>query len=168
MTINTELANDIRTVIGMTPNMHDQSNWFYVYEGRKDRLTPEDVHVVELLKETKEAEEKGINFSEFEPTVSCEATLCVAGWACIMNGYELIQDDDDMEVYAVKDDEKTLVMDKGADLLGLESDVADWLFCDTSDDQAIEALDDLAEGRVPYAYERTQNENYCCRDCDGY
>lgn len=168
MAINTELANDIRTVIDMIPNMHDQENWFYVYEGRKDRLTPEDVHVVELLKEAKEAEEKGVNYSEFEPTVSCEATLCVAGWACIMSGYELVQDDDDMEIYAVKDDEKAFVMNKGADLLGLDQEVANWLFCDTTDETALEALDDLIDGQVPYAFSRTQEDDYCCSNCDGY
>lgn len=168
MTINTELANDIRTVIDMIPNMHDQTNWFYVYEGNKDRLTPEDVHVAELLKEAKEAEAKDITYASFEPTVSCDATLCVAGWACIMNGYELVHDDEDREIYAVKGDEKSFVMNKGAELLGLDGDLANWLFCDTNDETALEALDALAEGRVPYAYERTLDENYCCSECDGY
>lgn len=168
MTINAELAKDIRTIIDRIPNMHDQENWFYVYEGRKDRLTPEDVHVVELLKEAREAEEKGVTYATFEPTVSCEATLCVAGWACIMNGYDLVLDDEDEQVYAVKDDEKAWVLDKGADLLGLGREVADWLFCDTDDAQALEALDDLADGNIPRGFGQEEDSSYCCCDCDGY
>lgn len=170
MTINMKLADDIRTVIGMIPNMHDQENWFYVYGGDRERLTPEDVHVVELLKEAKESEEKGQNYTEFEPTVSCEATLCVAGWACIMNGYTLVSDDEDgyTEVYAEKNGEREEVFKKGQELLGIETEVADWLFCSTTDEQALEALNALAEGELPDEFKDRDSDDYCCYDCDGY
>ncbi|WPH58186.1 hypothetical protein SEA_LUCKYSOCKE_172 [Streptomyces phage LuckySocke] len=168
MTINTELAGNIRTVIDMIPNMHDQGHWFYVYETYKDKLTPEDVHVVELLAEAKDAEEKGVSYSEFEPTVSCPATLCVAGWACIMNGYTLVEDDSECETFAEKDGVRTKVLEKGAELLGLDSDVANWLFCDTDDEAALDALDDLSAGELPSGYVDRTRESYCCDECSGY
>jgi len=152
VTINQELAQDILTVINMLPNVHDQNSWFYVYEGNKTRLTPEDIHMAQLLKEAKEGDEKGISYREFEPSVPCNATLCVAGWACIMNGYELVigQDEDGAyDTYAVKDDEHVGVFRKGQELLGISKEVADWLFCETNDVMATEALSDLSEGRIP-------------------
>lgn len=166
MTINAELADKIRTIIGMRPGVHDQGNWFYVYEGTADKLSPEDVHVVELLAEAKENEEKGVSYADFEPTVSCEATLCVAGWACILEGYTLTEDDNEY-IVAEKDGVQTRVQEKGAELLGLDREVADWLFCSTDDDMAIEALDDMVEGDIPSGF-RYADENYCCFDCDGY
>lgn len=165
MTINTELADKIRTIIGMRPSVHDQGNWFYVYEGNADKLTPEDVHVVELLAEVKENEEKGVDFATFEPTVSCEATLCVAGWACILEGYTLLEDDNEY-IVAEKDGIQTRVQEKGAELLGLDNEVADWLFCRTDDEQAIEALDDMTDGTVPNGF-RYDSDDYCCENCNG-
>ncbi len=168
MTINSELASKIRTIIDMRPGNHDQGNWFYVYDSdNKDKLSPEDVHVVELLEEVQKAEEAGIDYKDFEPTVSCDATLCVAGWACILEGYTLLEDDNEY-IVAEKDGVQTRVQDKGAELLGLDSDLAAWLFCRTDDEQAIEALDELSEGEIPMEYRYEEEECPCCRECDGY
>ena len=166
MTINTELADKIRSVIGMRPGNHDQSNWFYVYEGDKGKLTPEDVHVVELLAEVQENEEKGVDYKDFEPSVSCGATLCVAGWACILEGYTLMDGDND--IVAEKDGVQTKVQDKAAELLGLDDDLATWLFCRTTDETAIEALDELADGEIPVDFRYEEDECSCCRYGDDY
>lgn len=162
MTINTELADKIRSVIGMRPGNHDQGSWFYVYEGDTEKLTPEDVHVVELLAEVRENEEKGVDYKDFEPSVSCGATLCVAGWACILEGYSLM-DDENKNIVAEKDGVRTKVQDKAAELLGLDVDLATWLFCRTDDETAIEALDELAEGEIPIDYRYEEDECSCCR-----
>jgi hypothetical protein len=166
VTFNTELAGNIRTVAEMIPGMHDQGNWFYVFSGdNPDRLTPEDIHVVELVAEAKENEAKGLTHKEYEPVVSCQATLCAAGWACLMSGYALEENDEDKEIYAVdKDGNATEVFKKAQELLGLDYDLANWLFCSTSDAGAIEALGELSEGKVPSAY--YGNDDYCCDLCN--
>lgn len=169
MTINTELADKIRSIIGMRPDVHDQSNWFQVYEGNAKSLSPEDIRVNELLQEIRDSEEKGIDYREFEPVIECGATLCVAGWACILEGYTLA-DDADKTIVAEKDGVRTKVQDKAAELLGLDNDLATWLFCRTDDEQAIEALDELAEGDIPTDYRYEDDGCPCCRydDRDDY
>ncbi len=170
MTINADLANKIRTIIDMRPDNHDQGSWFYVYEGDKGKLSPDDVHVVELLAEVQEAEQNGKDYRDFEPSVSCAATLCVAGWACILEGYTLTEDDNET-VVAEKDGVQTKVQEKAAELLGLDDDLANWLFCRTDDEMAIEALDELSDGEIPtdFRYEESE-ECPCCRydDRDDY
>lgn len=163
MTINTELADKIRTLVGMRPDVHDQTTWFYVYGGRRDVVSPEDVHAEQILAEAKKQEDNGVSYMSFEPEISCDATLCVAGWACILEGYTLVERGND--TFAEKgDEEPMLVMAKAGELLGLEDEVANWLFCSTDDDQAIEALDDMVEGNNPVGF-RYREDDYCCDEC---
>ena len=169
MPINTELANDIRTVVSMIPGMHDQEFWFEIHGYGSKRVTPEDIKVFDILAETKAAEAEGKTYRDFElQTIpSCDATLCLAGWACILNGYTLEYDAEEEETFVVKDDKRVPVDVKGRELLGIDEEVADWLFCETNDEQALDALDALAEGNLPGHFQY-EDSDYCCEECDGY
>jgi len=146
-----ELAERIESIVTWRPDLHDQDFWFKHYDDeRKDtrygKVTPDELPLETLLQEVTEMRE--------EP-VSCNTTLCVAGWALVLNGYEIRRDKSlsrytenvyITEDYALKDGQKFDIYDKAAELLGISAEDGDKLFSEIHNDQAVEALSAISNG----------------------
>lgn len=129
-----KLAATIEKVVTMLPDTHDQGSWFYNYDqGRDGSVDPESIHLVEILDAVEAGEEK-------VKEVTCNTTLCTAGWALILNGYKLTKDEQGYEV-AVKDGETFGIFETAQNLLDIDKRIADALFDgDTDNDDAVEIL----------------------------
>lgn len=119
---NHQLARKILDAIDQHPDNFDMADWFTRYDGNVTLRPTEDV-------------------------VSCNTTLCVAGWAAHLSGYTLINrmvDDADgqpeTEIIASKDGIERDLPAVALELLGLESNA---LFY-TDEDGAREWLGNIA------------------------
>lgn len=147
------LAERIESIVTWRPDLHDQEFWFHLYpEGKGSgttdgKVAPEDLPLERIFQEVDE---------QLEEEFSCDTTLCVAGWALILNGYEIrrdripskfIPDLMTTDDYTIKDGKRHDIYEKAAELLKIGRDDAEKLFSDTlSNDQAVDALDYLSNG----------------------
>lgn len=141
-----ELAEKIQKIVTLHPDMHDQGFWFRNY-GEQSTVNYSEVNgetinldkILEAVEDDKEAPQ-------------CGTTLCVAGWALILNGYSLMRravkssygDWTIHEDYAVKDGEEYDIETTAAELLNIDTYDSEDLFSDSiTNEQAVEALDYL-------------------------
>ncbi|APC46315.1 hypothetical protein HWB05_gp053 [Streptomyces phage BRock] len=143
------LAETIKNITIKLPSLHDQTTWFWTNntslyalerDGTPYRVDADIVHLNDILEliDTEDPEDK----------VDCGATLCAAGWACILNGYSLetVKDGYKYVTWAVKDGKHYEIQKLGADLLELSEYDAEKLFLSTNDEEAIDALEIIAKG----------------------
>jgi hypothetical protein len=166
-----ELAATIEKIVTVLPENHDQGYWFYSYEAG-DNYAPVDPSTIELV-QIKDAALAG-KLDEME--VKCNTTFCTAGWACILNGYKLMQSTDQHgyrnDVAVGADGFEHNIADLAASLLDIDDEVAEVLFDgDTSNDDAAEILFALGEGdmtRVEELVETVESRCSCCSEDDDY
>lgn len=152
-----ELADTIFKVVTKRPDLHDQGSWFHVYShDEHGGVNAESIQLVQILDEV-EAEEMRAE------EVSCNTTMCTAGWACILNGYTLKADETGYE-RAFKDGESFDIENTARKLLNIDEDVAEVLFDgETSEGRAANMLDDLRKGLYP---DIESDRCSCCEDDD--
>lgn len=138
-----ELAGKIKKIVTLHPDMHDQGFWYRNY-GENRTINYNDVNaeiinldkILEAVEEDKEAPQ-------------CGTTLCVAGWALILNGYTLMRrtrpsaygDWTINEDFAMKDGEEHDIEITAAVLLNLDTHETEDLFSESiTNEQAVEAL----------------------------
>ena len=135
LTINTVLAKQILDTFKAKPERHAQSTWGeFIGWNELDRLTalgPE-------RKLTREEED-------------CNTTCCVAGYAALITGNAYFTTHNKRLMIAEGTPEAEFEDWKGlgARLLGLPENEAHRLFFDTTDDQAVAALEYLVKGELP-------------------
>lgn len=137
------LAGTIHKIVTRRPDLHDQGSWFHIYDQETDGSVDADkIQLVQILDEV-EAEEMR------KEEVSCNTTFCTAGWACILNGYTLKNDENGVES-AYKDGEWFDIERTARNLLKISYDTAEVLFDgETSNDRAASMLADLKDGVEP-------------------
>lgn len=119
-----ELAHEIKERILRDPDKHAQSFWFR-HSDHSDTRVP----------------------ASFAEKPECGTTLCVAGWAAVLNGYDVgysYTDRGVRHVFGFKEIQgvelKFEISELAADLLEIDENDADVLFTATTNDEAVEAL----------------------------
>ncbi len=163
----TELAATIEKIVTMLPDNHDQGFWFFTYDVADNRQTvdPESIQLVQILDAVEAGEEKA-------KEVTCNTTLCSAGWAVMLNGYTLARNQWGDE-HAYKDGEEFDIATLARDLLDIDTRTADVLFDgDTSNEDAAEIMGYIGRGdksgAADYITEMFEEEEYerCGCGCD--
>lgn len=126
-----DLAFEIGQQISRTPDAHQQAFWFR-NEDHSNRRVVSDT----FLKQPE-----------------CGTTLCVAGWAAVLNGYDVGYYEHTTgvrSVYAFKTIQglelRFEIGDLAQDLLELSDGDAEALFCGTINSEAVQALEYLERG----------------------
>lgn len=143
------LAERIESIVSWRPDLHDQGYWFASYDDKNQRvfgdIKPEELPLKDILREVDE---------QLEEEHPCNTTLCVAGWAVVLNGYSLHrvprQSGENhfmWHFYAEKDGKNFHIDELAMELLGLDMQDAEKLFSETiSNEQALEALEYIVNG----------------------
>lgn len=143
--VGPELADKIKKIVTLHPDMHDQGFWFRNY-GETPTYNPVDAELIKLDEILKAVEED-------KEAPQCGTTLCVAGWALVLNGYTLMRTEKKSSYgnwvvphdFALKDGVEYDIEDKASELLNIDSYDAEELFSEQiSNDQAVEALEFLS------------------------
>lgn len=153
------LAEQIHRIVTMRPDLHDQGSWFHSYDTTPEGgVDADSIQLVQILDEVYAEELR-------KEEVSCNTTFCTAGWACILNGYTLKENECGTEV-AVKNGEEFDIEKTARDLLKIDADTADVLFDgETSNYRATTMLNDLRNGITP---DIDTDRCSCCEDEDDY
>lgn len=161
-----KLAETIEKVVTMLPDNHDQGSWFYTYHAdyAGQPVDPESIQLVQIL----DAVEAG---EEAAKEVTCNTTLCTAGWALILNGYRLEKEPTWNDDVAFKDGEKFDIAKAAQDLLDIDKRTADTLFSgDTSNEDAVTILGYLGRGdkngAADFITDMEEESEYCGCGCD--
>lgn len=161
-----KLAETIEKVVTMLPDSHDQGSWFYTYnvDYAGQAVDPDSIQLVQIL----DAVEAG---EEAAKEVTCNTTLCTAGWALILNGYRLEKDPMCRDDVAVKDGEKFDIATAARELLDIDKRTADVLFDgDTGNDDAVTILSYLGRGdkngAADHITDMAEESEYCGCGCN--
>lgn len=121
-----ELAEQVATQIRTNPGSHYQGWWL--------KTTRPEAHMVD----------HSTGYPVVEADI-CNTTACVAGWSSVLAGDRVRLD---TTACVTSDNRVMSYSDRGAELLGLTSDEAFWLFdAGRTKSQVLYALDELAAGK---------------------